>query len=142
MKRALVGSTLATVCWVFSAHAGAISLDITVSAGKHERKNVPVHVQVPSGQVLNEKIDSVTITAGDGKSIPAQWTEATLIAGKGNELHFVLPHLAAGETIQLKATISNESSQPIAGYRWHDQPGKHTKLLFGDRPIVSYHYER
>ena len=81
-------------------------------------------------------------TGPDGKSIPAQWTGPGLISGDGGELHFILPHLAAGESVRLKATLSTEPPSSAGGFAWHDHPGHHTDLLFGERPVMTYHYER
>src|SRR5438105_2094906 len=106
MNRVFVTSVAALLCWVFSACSSAMSFDITVAAGKQERKNVPVRVQLPPDQLGTQQVAWVVLTGPDGKSIPAQWTKANLVAGAGNELHFILPHLAAGETVQLKATLA------------------------------------
>ena len=121
---------------------GASVFDITVAAGKYERAHVPVRVQVPPEQIGNEKIASVTLTGPDGKSIPAQWTGPGLIPGDGSEIHFILPHLAAGESVRLKVTLSTEPPASAGGFAWRDQPGHHTDLVFGKRPVLTYHYER
>ncbi len=134
LATALLGSPL-------SAQAAPPSFDITVAAGTHERNNVPVRVQLPE-KLGNQQFESIALTGPDRKSIPAQWTQANLLDGTGGELHFVLPHLAAGASIQLKATPSNAPPANAESFAWHDHPGKHTVLRFGKRPIVSYHYER
>src|SRR5512132_2966417 len=74
------------------------SFELTVAAGQHERNNVPVRVQMPRGQIGNDRIASVTLAGADGKSIPAQWTDPGLTSSAAGELHFVLPHLVAGES--------------------------------------------
>jgi len=128
---------LAAVGW---APGASSSFDLTVAAGPHERNNVPVRVLLPRGQIGVERIASATLAHTDGRSIPAQWTGPSLTNAAG-ELHFILAHLDAGETLQLKATLS---SQPVGGQSltWRDQPGHHTDLLFGERKILTYHYER
>src|SRR6266550_6257193 len=78
------------------------SFDITVAAGQHERNNVPVRVQIFRGQIGKERIASVTLAGPDGKSIQAQWTGPGLLSRVAGELDFVLPHLAAGESVKLK----------------------------------------
>ena len=118
------------------------SFDFTVAAGRHERNNVPVRVQMPRGQIGKEQIASVTLAGTDGKPIPAQWTGPGLTSSAAGELHFVLPHLAAGESVRLKATLSTQSPASAGGFTWHDHPGHHIDLRFGERPVMTYHYER
>ena len=129
----------------FAAGAWAVgdssSFDFTVAAGRHERNNVPVRVQMPRGQIGKERIASVTLAGTDGKSIPAQWTGPGLTSSAAGELHFVLPHLGAGESVRLKATLSTQPAS-AGGFTWRDQPGHHTDLMLGERKIVTYHYER
>ncbi|MFN0050924.1 MAG: DUF6807 family protein [Planctomycetales bacterium] len=118
------------------------TVEFTVSAGKHERTNVPVQVPVPARPIGQERNCSVTLVGEDGKGLPAQWTGPCLGSTAAGELHFVLPQLAANQSIRLKATLSTESPTHIQGFTWHDQPGHHTDLKFDERPIVTYHYER
>src|SRR2546425_12845345 len=107
----------------FAAAAQALgassSLDFTVAAGRHERNNVPVRVLMPRGQIGKDRIASVTLAGTDGKSIPAQWTGPGLTSSAAGELHFVLPHLAAGESVRLKATFSTEFHSSAGGFTWH-----------------------
>src|SRR6266545_2068780 len=127
---------------VARAFGASSSFELTVAAGRHERNNVPVRVQMPRGQIGNDRIASVTLAGTDGKSIPAQWTGPGLTSSAAGELHFVLPHLAAGESVRLKATFSTQPPSSTGGFTWHDHPGHHTDLMFGKRPIMTYHYER
>src|SRR5437867_12871763 len=130
----------------FAAAAWALgdssSFDFTVGAGRHERNNVPVRVQMPRSKIGKDRIASATLAGTDGKSIPAQWTGPGLTSSAAGELHFVLPHLAAGESVRLKATRSTPSPASARGFNWQDHPGHHTDLMFGERPIMRYHYER
>src|SRR5881394_1509340 len=139
-------SSLGCIAVYFGAAAWAFgdssSFDITVAAGRHERNNVPVRLLMPRGQIGKEQIASVTLAGTDGKSIPAQWTGPGLLSNAAGELHFVMPHLAAGESVRLKATLSTQSPTIAEGFIWHDHPGHHTDLLFGERPVMTYHYER
>src|SRR5258706_13547070 len=82
------------------------SFELTVAAGQHERNNVPVRVQMLRGQIGKDQIASVTLARMDGQLIAAQWTGPGLTSSAAGELHFVLPHLAAGESVRLKATLS------------------------------------
>jgi methane monooxygenase PmoA-like len=124
-----------------SAFGASSSFDLTVAAGRHERNNVPVRVPISGGQIGNERIASVTLSRAHGQLIPAQWTGPSLTSNSAGELHFILPHLAAGESLRLKATLSTQAAR-AGGFVWRDQPGHHTDLMFGERKIVTYHYER
>src|SRR5207247_877991 len=140
MSRSLcIAVYFVAIAWAFGDSS---SFDFTVAAGRHERSNVPVRVQMPRGQIGKERIASVTLAGTDGKSIPAQWTGPGLTSSAAGELHFILPHLAAGESVRLKATLSTEFHSSAGGFTWHDHPGHHTDLRFGERPIMTYHYER
>jgi len=125
-----------------STFAASSSLDLTVSAGKYERKNVPVRVDIPRALSGNEQIASVALARTDGQLIPAQWTGPRLTSSATGEVHFILPHLKAGESVRLKATLSTETPSKAGGFTWRDQPGHHTDLMLGERKIVTYHYER
>src|SRR5213596_2487106 len=100
----------AAVAWAFGDSS---SFEFTVAAGRHERNNVPVRVPMPRGQIGKDRIASVTLAGTDGKFIPAQWTGPGLTSSAAGELHFILPHLAAGESVRLKATLSTQS--PTSG---------------------------
>jgi hypothetical protein len=138
----LLGTVAVLFCSSFSASPTSTAFDMTVAAGPHERKNVPVRVQLRPGQLGDKKIASVTLTLPDGTAIPAQGTKPGLISGDGTEIHFILPHLAAGESVRLKATLSTDSPSGTRGFAWHDHPGLHADLHFGKRSVVTYHYER
>ena len=129
----------AAITWSFGDSS---SFELTVDAGRHERRNIPVRVPMPRGQLGNARIASVTLARTNGQLIPAQWTGPGLTSTAAGELHFVLPHLAAGETVQLKATLSTQPPSSGGGFKWQDHPGHHTDLKFGERPIITYHYER
>jgi hypothetical protein len=148
MNRLLI--LLLTLALPTSSILGASSsVDLTVAAERHERNNVPVRVPIPRDRIGNEHIASVTLARADGKLIPAQWTGPSLTSNAAGELHFILPHLAAGQSLSLKATLSTTSIQSRNrkealphSLTWRDHPGHHTDLISGDRKIVTYHYER
>src|SRR5437870_12275655 len=98
-------SFLRCIAIYFAAAAWALgdssSFDLTVAAGRYERNNVPVRVLMPHGQIGKDRIASVTLAGADGKSIPAQWTGPGLTSSAAGELHFVIAHLAAGESLRL-----------------------------------------
>ena len=124
-----------------SAFGATSSFELTATAGPHERNNVPVRVPMTPAQIGNERIRSVTLTRADGKSIPAQWTGASLTSSAAGEVHFILPRVSAGESLNLKGTLSTQPATSD-GLTWRDQPGHHVDLTLGDRKIVTYHYER
>jgi hypothetical protein len=137
-----LGTFALLFCSAISATVASPALDITVAAGRHERKNVPVCVQLPRGLAHDARIPSVTLTLLDGNAIPAQCTKPGLLSGAGFEIHFILPHLAAGDSVRLRASLSTETSSRAPVFAWHDHPGLHADLFFGIRPVVAYHYER
>jgi hypothetical protein len=122
------------------------AFDVTVAAGRHERNNVPVRVPFDRSQFSNEKIASVLLTAPDGTSIPVQWTGPGLFAGDKNEVHFILPHLPAGQTLRLVATLlphtpaASHASAKVDRFAWHDHAGDHIDLALGDRSVLTYYY--
>jgi hypothetical protein len=129
MTKMLPGTVAILLCSAFSASRASVAFDITVAAGQHERKNVPVRVQLPPGRIGDATIASVTLTLPDGHAIPAQWTEPGLIPGNGREVHFNLPRLAAGESVRLKATPSTDPPSGMPGFAWRDHPGHHADLI-------------
>src|SRR6185503_12662053 len=139
MNRLFFGCILS--CLVAGRAFGASSFEFTLSAGKHERNNVPVRIPVTRAQLGNEGIASVTLTTADGHPLSAQLTRSSL-TGTLTELHFILPHLAAGESVRLKATPSARWVENKEVFVWRDQPGHHTDLVLGERKLVTYHYER
>src|SRR5437016_14613077 len=126
----------AAAAWAFGDSS---SFDFTVAAGRHERNNVPVRVQMPRGQIGQERIASATLARTDGQLIPAQWTGPGLTSSVAGELHFVLAHLAAGESVRLKATLSTQSPSSGEGLTWQVNPGNITILMSGSRPYLRYH---
>jgi hypothetical protein len=139
-------SSVAGVACYFAAavctFAASTSFDFTISAGRHDRSNLPVRAPIPRAQIGEQRIASVTVAGPNGQPIAAQWTGPGLTSVAAGELHFILSHLKAGESLRLKATLSTQSSGSPPGFRWRDQPGHHTDLLFGERRVVTYHYER
>jgi hypothetical protein len=57
------------------------------------------------------------------------------------ELHFILPKLAAGATLQLKGTLATDlpdATKRTAEFHWQDVPKDHIRLSFGSRPVMDY----
>jgi hypothetical protein len=141
MKRTFGGALLAASWLLNSAFADSPTYEVTIAAGAHHRKNVPVHISLPP-VALPAKPVAVILTDPDGKTIPAQLTEPGLLASKEcwREAHFILPILQAGESLRLQTTLSSESPPRSESFSWHDRPGQSTELRFGKRPVLRYHY--
>jgi hypothetical protein len=141
MKRAFQCALFATLCVLGSAFGDSPTYDVTITAGRHDRKNVPVRICLPP-VALRDKPTAVSLTDSDGKSIPAQLTEPELLASKDcwREAHFILPLLKAGESLRLTATLSFKPVAKQDRFSWHDHPGDFTELHFGDRQVLRYHY--
>jgi hypothetical protein len=114
---------------------------VTVSAGAHDRKNVPVCVSLPSVSPPDKSAAAI-VTGPDGKTIPAQLTRPGLLAAADSwcEIHFILPLLKAGESLRLRATLSPEAPPRREAFSWHDHAGDFTELRFGTRRVLRYHY--
>jgi hypothetical protein len=141
MKCAFHGCLLAALCLLRPAFAAPPTYELTVAAGAHDRKDVPVRVSLPRAS-LPAGPTTVILTGPDGKTIPAQLTGPGLLAPKGTwrEIHFILPRLEAGETLRLQATLSTDPPARDDAFSWHDHPGDFTLLRFGMRPVLRYHY--
>ncbi len=137
MHRMIVGSIVVVLCSAFSTVGASSFVEITIAAGPQERKNIPVRVPLRLGK---DKIATVALTGPDGKAIPTQWTKPGLLSGEGSELHFILPHLPAGQTLRLHADLSTNEPLGEESFAWHDHPGDHTDLFFGKRPVLTYYY--
>jgi hypothetical protein len=115
--------------------------DLTITAGQHDRHNVPVRVSLPD---LSLPVNPCTVilSSPDAKTIPAQLTRPGLLApkGSGSEIHFILPELKAGQSLRLKAMLSSKMPSVGETFAWHDQPGDSMTLKFGTRPVLRYHY--
>jgi len=140
MNRSLgcIAAYVVSAAWAFGVSS---SFEFTVAAGRHERNNVPVCVPISRTQIGKDRILSVALAHTNGKSIPAQWTGPSLTSRAAGEVHFILPHLDAGELLQLKGTLSTRGAD-AGGFTWHDHAGHHADLTFNERKIVTYHYER
>src|SRR5688572_12874142 len=77
MIRFFLAAILAYVA-TLSAIGGSSTFELVVSAGPHERRNVPVCVPMSRARIGNEPIQSVTLTGVDGQRVPAQWTGPSL----------------------------------------------------------------
>jgi hypothetical protein len=118
--------------------AASYSVPFTVSAGKHDRtyELVCVPVRLPDGVTAITKVE---IRDGKGKLVAAgQITPASLkteqLGKDSHELHFVLPSLAAGSGLELKALIEYGGAAVPSGFVWNAKD----ELRFEDRPVLRY----
>jgi hypothetical protein len=141
MKRSFQGTLLAALCFLRSALGASPTYDVTITAGSHDRTNVPVRVSLPPVS-LRDKPTVVNLTDPDGKNIPAQLTEPGLLAPDETwrEIHFILPFLKAGQSLRLQATLSTAPPPRGDTFSWRDRAGDFTELRFGKRPVLRYHY--
>jgi len=132
----LLSSVVVGCLWVTGAPAAGKPLELSVEAGKHDRSNTPVSVLVD----LPDEVKSVTLTGSDGTRLPAQLTAPGLINGSvqgKRELHFILPKLAAGESLKLSATFSDDAPTGPA-FSWQEKPEEYAELRRAGRHVVRY----
>src|SRR6516225_6423831 len=122
MKYAYQAALFSALCLLGSGFGDSPTYDVTITAGAHDRKNVPVCIALPP-VALRDKPSTVILTDPDGKSIPAQLTEPGLLAPEETwrEIHFILPHLKSRESRRLQATLSTEPPPRGDTFSWHDQ---------------------
>jgi hypothetical protein len=118
------------------------SFELVFEAGKVDRHQSPVCILLP---LPASQVKSVALKTADGKELTAQITEPGLTHGDADaakecELHFILPSLKAGASLNLTATVSDAKPEKPAGFHWNDKKGEHLDLLFDDRPVLSYMY--
>jgi hypothetical protein len=144
MRQLSLGCLVVCGASVLRVPAAPLSFELAVDAGRYERHSVPVRVPFSRDQLGQARIVSVKLTDATGRPIPAQWTGPSLISSAAGEMHFILPHLASGESARLKVALSSQSVAPARGteFGWQDQSGHHTDLKLGERTLIRYHYER
>ncbi len=134
--------------------------EITVTAGKHDYKNVPVVVplSVPKNLAFTKH---VMLTRPAGAQLPGQLTAPGLttehLKPKGDglvrlDLHFLLPELKAGDATTLTLNLYRKKfGMPAFSYLWQDTLGQHADLYYGrtpeggntgeKTPVVRYMYK-
>jgi hypothetical protein len=123
------------------------TFEITVAAGKHDRRNTPVTVLIRVPAALT-KTTVAELQGPDGKATAGQLTASALLtkakpAGDGElrELHFVLPELKAGSSATFKATVRDDTSPLAQAFSWKDTAGESTELRLGSTPVLRYMYK-
>ena len=105
MKRLLYKFIAAYVAAASCAFGATAPFEVTVAAGPYERTNVPVRVPMPQAHIGNEPILSAMLEFPDRGLIRAQWTGPSLTSTAAGEVHFILPHLRAGESLRLSGAL-------------------------------------
>jgi hypothetical protein len=133
--------------------------EITVKAGEHGYKDVPVVVplSVPKWAGDRNMVQVVRVN-GDGThtgqfTSPGLTTEHIKATGEGLErrdLHFILSALKAGDSATFRVTVKkNQAVWTPRNFFWKDTRGLHADLFFGDAldskdpatPFVRYMYQ-
>jgi len=140
------------LCLLILPAAGAgMTYRLTLRAGKHDRANTPVRVLIQEAEQqanLNPKLlaeaRSVVLTDGEGNQLPAQLARPGLLnAGfarpgiVARELHFVVPSLKKGESLELVAVLSSDPPEP-KGFSWTHKPPDFAELSYEGRPVLRY----
>jgi len=125
------------------------TVTLQVASGTHDRSNTPVRLEIAVDPALKNAAWAM-LSDDAGHTLIGQVTAPSLLAtpaaANGNqiarELHFILPDLKANQTASYSAALSNvpqvEGVPPE--FHWHDTPGDHDDLLFGDRAVLRYMY--
>jgi hypothetical protein len=120
------------------------TVKFSVAAGKHDRKDEPVLVPLRLPAEV-KAINKVEITDVGGKHVAiGQVTPPALLTRHApagtSELHFVLPQMEAGKSLELKAVI--EYGKPVkedkTAFHWVTTGKSEKQLRFGERPVLSY----
>jgi hypothetical protein len=163
MRTRLPLSVLALVLLAGTAPAQERSFTVTVTAGKHDCRDVPVCVTLELPPTFTNPL--VRKLTGEGFTGPWQTTRSGIVAEEkpgpktiSCELHFILPELRAGKSVTLKATVADVPRgvgiAPTEGtvLVWKDTRGKHADLFRATaspggqarlvpRPVARYMYE-
>ena len=108
------------------------TIQITVEAGAHDRKDtvVTVPVVVPDSSA---GAATAILEDGSGKTLQGQ-------IANGKELRFVLPELKAGATASFKVTFIRDAAKTDVAFAWKDTPNDFAELAVGGRPVLRYQY--
>jgi len=125
--------------------AEPIEFSIFVEAGPYDRVDVPVRVPIKL-EVSPGDVKSATVR-DDAVLNAAQVTGSSLLSADTSanaELHFLVRKLARGEKKKLAVRVftDKEISHLARGFSWHDTPGRHSELSFGEKPVLRYMYEK
>ncbi|MBI3856221.1 MAG: PmoA family protein [Planctomycetes bacterium] len=109
------------------------SFQITVDAGKHDRKNTVVSLPVTL-PAASAGATTAILEDGSGKTLQGQ-------IASGRELRFILPELKAGQSASFKVTFIREADKRDEIFAWNDSAGDFAELSLGKRPLLRYMYK-
>ncbi len=109
------------------------TFQVTVDAGKHDRKNTVVSVPITIPDASAGAATAI-LEDGSGKTLQGQ-------IANGKELRFVLPELKAGATATYKVTFIREPSKLDTTFAWKDEANDYAELSVGKRPVLRYMYK-
>ncbi len=118
--------------------ATASDYEVSISA-KEDLTDVPVAVAIDLPDEI--KIgDHVQLRLED-TSLIGQVTHAPLLAKDQGAayLNIVVPNVPAGDHTLVVDVTKVETDRTM--FRWQNEPGKHSVLYYGDRPVLDYMYE-
>ena len=142
MSRPILWCAIAIVpCWLLSP-AHCIEFQFTVAGTDQELHHVPLKVNV---RVAETDVDSTLVELrAEHRHFMGQLTRPGVLShAQGphdRELHFVLPHLKANETLTVHGTTV-ASKEGAEGFRWQAEPGVYAELSFRRRPVFRYMHE-
>ena len=149
MYRLCAVALVVALTGVSSGLAQDKKLEVTVSGGKEDAKNVPIRLplEVPAPWA---KANHVSLQAlGSKDALIGQWTAPGIIT-EGiplkdktlvrRDLHFVLPLLKAGSTMTFALEPVNVSDTSKE-FHWKENKGEYTELWRGTQPIFRYMYK-
>ncbi len=135
-----------TICstWLLVLPATGTEYTLKLDAGPYDREQTPVSVGLSLPFELARHAHPTLVTA-DGARWPAQLVAPESAADAADEeievarqLHFILPKLAAGESVTLRLTFPEELEEAPTEYRWNIAVNAHATLSHGDRPVLRY----
>jgi hypothetical protein len=148
MDRFLIAALVLAPAGPTRSFAQEHKIEITVTAGKEDAKNVPLVVPTEISPKLAKVIHVRLREAGSKELIIGQWTAPGLITEAirpkdktlvRRDLHFVLPELKAGSTRTFTVEPVDLESTSKA-FHWGDARGDYTELSRDTRRILRYMY--
>jgi hypothetical protein len=154
MRRLAPWAALLALALPPALHADDKPLTVTVTAGKHDYKNVPVCIPLSVPKSHANSVFAVLTSKTPGRiegqlTAPGIRTESIPASDKAlvrRDLHFILPELKAGESRTWSVQLGGTSTVPDpAFFSWQDTKGKHADLILTAlggvrRPVLRYMY--
>lgn len=141
---------LLSICFLTLLSISTIQAQVTleIKAGDYVRVGTPIKVILEEEDALDANLAKLQL---NNQVIVGQVCELGLeslrelgdSADSSNlrELHFILPEMAKGKTVQVQVTFGVTDQGKQKGFHFEDKEGVHTDLKLGDRPIMRYMYE-